>query len=340
MSKLLVIIGITGNQGGSVAARFLRDPTGTYRIRGVTRDPSSPRSLALAARGVEMVRADLDDAASLAAALAGAALVFSVTDYWEPFFRPDDRATAAALGISRREHAGRVEERRGRNVADAAAATVASLDANGFVASTLSDAEGCSGGEMRELYHFDAKARVFPRYVAERWPALAAKISCVQTGFFVSSYRLAPQAYFSKAADGTFEMRFPMAPEKPVPHLDVNADMGSFVYAVAQLPPGGSYMAEGTTCSWSEYMRLWSEVTGKPARYRQVSLQQMIDESPDKEFGREVGDMFLYSSAPGYDGGDHSLLRAEDIRKLGVDCPMTSLEDWMRKEDWSTVLSN
>lgn len=111
-------------------------------------------------------------------------------------------------------------------------------------------------------------------------------------------------------------MRFPTAPDKPVPHLDVNADMGGFVYAVSKLPPGKSYMAEGTTCSWSEYMRLWSEVTGKPARYQQITLQQMIDESPDKEFGREVGDMFLYSSEPGYDGGDESLLKAEDIRKV------------------------
>lgn len=111
-------------------------------------------------------------------------------------------------------------------------------------------------------------------------------------------------------------MRFPTAPDKPVPQLDVNADMGAFVYAVSKLPPGKSYMAEGITCSWSEYMRLWSEVTGKPARYQQVTLQQMIDESPDKEFGREVGDMFLYSSEPGYDGGDESLLKAEDIRKV------------------------
>ncbi|KAF4539861.1 NmrA-like family protein [Lasiodiplodia theobromae] len=341
MTKLLVIIGITGNQGGSVAVRFLKDPT--YRIRGITRNPSSPRAVALAAQGVELVRADLDDdsdPSALTTALAGANLVFSVTDYWEPFFRPDCRAKAAELGISCREYAGRVEERQGRRVADAvAAAAVATLDENGFVVSTLSYAERCSGGKLRELYHFDAKARVFPGYVRERWPELARKMSCVQTGFFMSSYKLVPQAYFAKAADGAFEMRFPTAPDKPVPQLDVNADMGAFVYAVSKLPPGKSYMAEGTTCSWSEYMRLWSEVTGKPARYQQVTLQQMIDESPDKEFGREVGDMFLYSSEPGYDGGDESLLKAEDIRKLGVEYPMTSLEDWMKKQDWSAVLS-
>lgn len=203
MTKLLVIIGITGNQGGSVAARFLQDPT-NYHIRGITRNPSSPRALALAAQGVELVRADLDDEdpSALTAALAGANLVFSVTDYWEPFFRPDCRARAAELGISCREYAGRVEERQGRRVADAVAtAAVKTLDENGFVVSTLSHAERCSGGRLGELYHFDAKARVFPGYVRERWPELARKMSCVQTGFFVSSYKLVPQAYFAKVRE-------------------------------------------------------------------------------------------------------------------------------------------
>ncbi|KAK7726417.1 hypothetical protein SLS57_003504 [Botryosphaeria dothidea] len=337
MAKLVVIVGVTGNQGGSVAARFLQDPT--YRIRGLTRDPSSPRAQSLATQGVEIVRADLDDASTLAPAFAGASLIFSVTNYWEPFFRPDCRADAARQGISCREYAGQVEARQGRNIADAAAATVETLDECGFVASTLSYAKERSGGALTELYHFDAKADVFPGYVRKAWPALAKKMSCVQTGFFMSSFKLVPQAYFGKAADGAFVMRFPTAPDARVPHLDVNADMGAFVYAVAKLPPEKSYMAEGTTCNWSEYMRLWSKVTGHPARYEQVSLQQMIDESPDKEFGREVGDMFLYSSAPGYDGGDKTLLTSGDIIKLGIECPMTSLEDWMKKENWSSVLS-
>jgi hypothetical protein len=76
-------------------------------------------------------------------------------------------------------------------------------------------------------------------------------------------------------------------------------------------------MAEGTTCSWSEYIRLWSSVTGVKATYEQVTLEQFVEAAPDKEFGREVGDMFAYSSDPGYDGGDVTLLKAADIRKVG-----------------------
>jgi hypothetical protein len=196
MSKLIVIIGITGNQGGSVAQRFLQDPT--YRIRGLTRDPSSPASLALSAQGIEMVKAELDDINTLIPAFKGANLIFSVTQYWEPFFRPDCRARAIEEGVSCRKYAYDVEYRQGRNIADAAAAVVEGLDDNGFIASTLSHARKCSGGKSEELYHFDGKADIFPDYVEAKHPALAGKMSCVQTGYFTSSYKFAPWAYFGK----------------------------------------------------------------------------------------------------------------------------------------------
>lgn len=68
----------------------------------------------------------------------------------------------------------------------------------GLIASTLSYAKKCSGDKYQELYHFDAKAEVFPFYVEEKYPELARKMSCVQTGYFMTSYRLAPKAYFKK----------------------------------------------------------------------------------------------------------------------------------------------
>lgn len=97
-----------------------------------------------------------------------------------------------------REYAGRVELAQGKNIADAAATTVDSLDVNGFIASTLSHAGRCSGGRFKELYHFDAKAEVFPYYVKEKHSALAAKMSCIQTGYFMTSHRILPNSYFVK----------------------------------------------------------------------------------------------------------------------------------------------
>jgi len=48
-----------------------------------------PQAKEFAAQGVEIVRADLDDVESLKKAFDGANIIFTVTNYWEPFFRPD-----------------------------------------------------------------------------------------------------------------------------------------------------------------------------------------------------------------------------------------------------------
>ncbi|KAL1873163.1 hypothetical protein Daus18300_003982 [Diaporthe australafricana] len=343
--KLVVVVGATGNQGGSVARRFLREGRDRFRVRGLTRGPGSGPARELAALGAEVVHADLNDVGCLAAAFEGASVIFSVTNYWEPFLPSNigaSRARARALGLGKgvREYAGRVEAAQGRNVADAAAATVGSLDGNGFVASTLSHAGRCSGGRFGDLYHFDAKAEVFPFYVREKHPRLAAKMSCVQTGFFMTSHQILPDSYLAKMQDGSFEMRFCTDPSKLVPHLDPVSDMGNFVYAVYQMSSwcGKEYMAEGATCTWPEWIAAWSKATGKPAKYRHISREDMIKACGDEDFGGEIADMYAYTSNPGYDGGK-TLLRAEDLQKTGIDCPMTSLQDWMVKQDWSSVLA-
>lgn len=59
MSKLIVVIGATGGQGGSVVTTFLRDPS--FKVRGVTRNVNSQEARVLTELGVEMVSADLND---------------------------------------------------------------------------------------------------------------------------------------------------------------------------------------------------------------------------------------------------------------------------------------
>jgi len=78
--RTILITGVTGHQGGAVA-RALRG-TG-FRLRGLTRKPESERAVALARHGVDVVKGDLDDEATLRRALAGAWGVFSVQNTWE-----------------------------------------------------------------------------------------------------------------------------------------------------------------------------------------------------------------------------------------------------------------
>ena len=94
----IVIFGATGRQGGAVARRLLADGR---TVHAVTRSPHSAAARALAAAGAEVVRADMEDPASLDAALAGADGVYSVQNTFT--------------------HGAEAEVRQGRNVADAAA---------------------------------------------------------------------------------------------------------------------------------------------------------------------------------------------------------------------------
>ena len=86
-SKLIVVLGATGNQGGSVVETFLKEPG--WKVRGLTRNTSSAAAQKLKEKGAEVVAANLVDTASLVAAFAGANAVFSVTDFWSLYSDPE-----------------------------------------------------------------------------------------------------------------------------------------------------------------------------------------------------------------------------------------------------------
>jgi uncharacterized protein YbjT (DUF2867 family) len=73
--RTILITGVTGNQGGAVAQAL--QGTG-FHLRGLTRKPDSERAAALARHGVDIVKGDLDNEATLRRALAGAWGVFGV----------------------------------------------------------------------------------------------------------------------------------------------------------------------------------------------------------------------------------------------------------------------
>jgi uncharacterized protein YbjT (DUF2867 family) len=78
--KTILITGVTGHQGGAVA-QALQDKG--FHLRGMTRKPESPQAVALARHGVDIVKGDLDDEATLRRALAGAWGVFGVQNAQE-----------------------------------------------------------------------------------------------------------------------------------------------------------------------------------------------------------------------------------------------------------------
>lgn len=117
--------------------------------------------------------------------------------------------------------------------------------------------------------------------------------------------------------DGSIQMQFPTRPDTVIPRLDPRKDTGQFVRALLRLPPGKTVMAAGTWCTWAEWVRTFGEVTGAKTSYREVSVSD-FDEWLPGGIGKEIGDMYEYSSDPGYDGGDPSVLRITDLEKVRI----------------------
>jgi len=179
--KLIVVLGATGNQGGSVVNTYLEQPQ--WKVRGLTRNTNSDKAKVLAERGVEVVTADLDDKSSLESAFAGAHAIFIVSDYWGTFGALASTAKPEEIDSLYLKVA-EIEKQQLVNALDTAA-HVPSLER--LVLSSLQNASKWSGGKYKHVYHFEFKARA-AEYAAEAYPELWAKTSIFQAGWFTSNY--------------------------------------------------------------------------------------------------------------------------------------------------------
>jgi len=86
--KIVVVVGATGTQGGSVLKAVLAsESAASYsKIRCLTRDAKSNKAQTLKTHSpkVEVVEGDAHNYDSLLAAFKGAWAVFAVTNFWDP----------------------------------------------------------------------------------------------------------------------------------------------------------------------------------------------------------------------------------------------------------------
>lgn len=191
--KPIVVLGATGNQGSSVVDTFLKDAA--WRVRGLTRNPSSAKAKALSARGVEVVQADMDDVASLSAAFRDANAIFVVSDFWGIYgalAQQEKDASEKPLNLL----AGETELQQLKNAIDAAS-QVPGLER--FILSTLSNVAQWSREKYTHVYHFDFKARA-SAYIEDKHPELWAKTSLFQAGLFLSTFVDSPSFMPRKAS--------------------------------------------------------------------------------------------------------------------------------------------
>lgn len=95
--KVIAVVGATGKQGGGLLSAILAEAQGEFAARAVTRNPDSEKARALAARGVPVVAADLDNEESLRRAFDGAHGAFCVTSFWEHFSPEKEIAQAGNM---------------------------------------------------------------------------------------------------------------------------------------------------------------------------------------------------------------------------------------------------
>lgn len=95
--KIIAIAGATGAQGGSLAHAILDDTNSKFAVRALTRDVSSEKAQALAAKGAEVVAADVDHPESLENAFQGAYGAFCITFFWEHFSPEKEKSHARSL---------------------------------------------------------------------------------------------------------------------------------------------------------------------------------------------------------------------------------------------------
>ncbi|KAK7985009.1 hypothetical protein PG988_002631 [Apiospora saccharicola] len=201
--KIITVFGATGNQGGSVVQIFLHDVKlkNEWSVRGVTRDVTKDSSKKLAAQGVDVVSADLNDKASIVGALKGSYAVFAVTNYWE---KMDDK----------------LEVQQGKNVADAAK----EANVKFLIWSSLYNVNKLSKGALPHAYHFDSKATV-EEYIREQ----GIPAAFFMPGFYMSNL---PGGNFRKSADdGTWTLGLPFPGQTQIPMYH-SGDTGKYVKAM------------------------------------------------------------------------------------------------------------
>ncbi|KAI9284629.1 hypothetical protein BC943DRAFT_360976 [Umbelopsis sp. AD052] len=329
MSKLIVVFGGTGRQGGSVINAFLKDPT--WKIRTITRNVSKPQSIALQEKGVEVVQGDLNDGDSLMAAVQGANVVFGVTDFWEPFFSPATKEKLAP-GQLINEYCYDIEIQQGKNIVNAVA-TIADTTLDLFVWSNLAHVKKWSKGKYTWVYHFDSKAEIY-EYVKTSIPKLAKKTSSVQLGNFAENWITVPITAPQKAEDGVYVQSTYAKPDTLYPWVNTRDDTGKFVRALVQLEPGKDLLGVSQMVTYGDYLKTWGEVNGVPTRFNHLSAEEFHKTLPESAV-KEVQGSIAFNEEFGWDGGEPGVLRPSDVK---LEEPLSNIKDWIKAQDWSSII--
>ncbi|KAL6899924.1 hypothetical protein GGI43DRAFT_423084 [Trichoderma evansii] len=327
--KLIVVLGATGNQGRSVVDAFLKDAA--WRVRGLTRNPSSAKAKELSARGVEVVQADLDNLSSLSVAFRDANAIFVVSDFWGIYgalVQQNKNTNEKPLNIL----AGKSELQQLKNAIDAAS-QVPRLER--FILSTLSNVTKWSRGKYTHVYHFDLKARA-SAYVEEMHSQLWAKTSLFQAGLFLNTYVESPNFIPQKNADGVAQFITTMDADFKLPWIAAEEDTGPFVKALVQEKSGKNLIAYREWATLREMVQAFQKASETESEVVVVPRDQPNEFLPP-DVKLEVDEGFLYFKEFGYEARDDpTVIHPKDLEEPPK---LETVEQYFLKRDFSQIFS-
>lgn len=230
--KLILVAGATGKQGGA-ALRHLRAKG--FAVRAITRDPDQPQARALAGPGVEIVKGDLDDVASITRALDGVYGVYSVQN---------SRAGAEA------------EIRQGINLVEAARRAVVDY----FVYSSVGSADQQTG-----IPHFDSKFQI-----EERIRATGVPYTILRPVFFMENWLAMREAI----EQGTIALPLKPETRLQMIAVDDIGEFVTMAFEHPGKWRGQAIDLAGDEHSMSETARALSGAAGREVRYQQIPWDQ------------------------------------------------------------------
>lgn len=284
--RTVVVLGATGQQGGSVVHALLSSKTHKYNIVGLTRNPSSECAKHLESQGVKLIQADLNDKASLVRAFTSvhAWAVYGVTNSMDQH----------VLWAGKPE----AEEQEGKNLVDAAFEAKVEY----LIWSTLPDTRKITGGKYN-VPHFHHKAAV-AEYASGKLQMRPGGSGTKYIGlllpfFYENFFASAPRL----SEDGrSFVLAEPCLPKTKVTKFSVRDDTGKYVEWMLSNPDrfvGRTIVASDEESDWEEIAATFSKVFGKQVKYASLSGEAFKSMVP-KEIGDELLPMFQYFDEFGY----------------------------------------
>ncbi|XP_016015192.2 nmrA-like family domain-containing protein 1 [Rousettus aegyptiacus] len=259
--KVIAVFGATGTQGGSVAKAILEGKK--FTVRAITRNVTHPNALALQDLGAEVVKGDLNDEASVEAAVKGAYGAFLVTNFWE--------------GNSKKK-----EVYQGKLVAD----VDKRLGLKHVVFSGLVNVKRLTNGKL-EVEHFDGKGEV-----EEYFWSIGVPMTSIHVPAYFENFLTVWKPM--KASDGDYyTLVLPMG-DKPMHGMSV-ADVGAVVSSILNSPAeflGKTVNLSAEALTIQQYADVLSKILGKEVRDAKITVEAY--EKLGFPHAKELANMFRF----------------------------------------------